>query len=281
MPLLATAEEIILAEINLENSLALKVADIVFGTPAIPTSAEDVAKANGHNAMVRVQALPTADAIGYTTVFYDRVDFAEVFTDLDGIQPLRIPARLDSVFVVHDIVPLINQYYGLSLKTSDIVAADINRTDWTVPLKATETSLGWVGECPVQLLPGDALLPSNFEPTTVTPYEYPYFNTKVGQGAIYSYPWRFDNFAAELQAAGTSITTTRLAAILKTVTGDAWTVYRSPIDFNLKEATVSYNGKNSSAYPTNPAVDNVLIIDLSLYCLNLGGKLYLHYNDPD
>jgi len=281
MPLLATAEEIILAEINLENSLALKAPDVVFGVPAIPTSAEDVAKANGHNAMVRVQALPTASAIGYTTVFYDRVDFNDVFTGLDGIQPLRIPARLDSVFVVHDIVPLINQYYGLSLRTSDIVAANIDRTEWTVPLKATDTSLGWIGEIVVQLLPGDALLASNFEPTTVSPYAYPYFNTKVGQAAVYSFPWRFDNFAAEFKAAGTTITTARLAAILKTVTGDAWTTYRSPIDFNLKEAIVSYNGKNSAAFPTNPSVDNVLIIDLSLYCLNLGGKLYLHYNDPD
>ncbi|QXO09588.1 hypothetical protein pEaSNUABM11_00164 [Erwinia phage pEa_SNUABM_11] len=281
MPLLATAENIILAEINTENSLALKVADMVFGIPAIPTSDEDIAKANGHNSMVRIQALATAPAIGYTTVYYDRVDFAEVFTDLDGIQPLRVPARLDSVFVSHDIVPLINQYYGLSLKTTDVESANIDRTDWTVVLKATATSLGWIGERVVQLLPGDALLPSNFDPTTVTPYSYPYFNTKVGQGAIYSYPWRFDNYAAELKAGGTTLTTTRLAAILKAVTGDAWLVYRSPIDYNLKEAIISYNGKNSSDYPTNPSVDNVLIIDLSLYCLNLGGKLYLHYNDPD
>lgn len=281
MPLLATAEEIILAEMNLENSLALKAPDMLFGQPGIPTTAEELAAANGHNSMVRVQALATAPAIGYTTVYYDRVDFADIFTDLDGNQPLVIPARLDSVFVSHDIVPLINQYYGLSLKTADVLSVDINRVDWTVQLTAAATSLGWIGTQVVQLLPGDALLPSNFDPTTVEPYSYPYFNTKVGQGAIYSYPWRFDNYAAELKAGGTTITMTRLAAIMKAVTGDAWLVYRSPIDYNLKEALVSYNGVNKSSLPTNPTVDNVLIIDLSLYCLNLGGKLYLHYNDPD
>jgi len=281
MPLLATAEEIILAEMNLENSLALKAPDMLFGQPGIPTTAEELAAANGHNSMVRVQALATAPAIGYTTVYYDRVDFADIFTDLDGNQPLVIPARLDSVFVSHDIVPLINQYYGLSLKTADVLSVDINRVEWTVQLIAADTSLGWIGSQVVQLLPGDALLPSNFDPTTVEPYSYPYFNTKVGQGAVYSYPWRFDDYAAELKAGGTTITVTRLAAILKAVTGDAWLVYRSPIDYNLKEAIVSYNGVNKSSLPTNPTVDNVLIIDLSLYCLNLGGKLYLHYNDPD
>lgn len=98
MPLLATAEKIIIAEVNVENNLDLKVEDVVFGVPAIPTSDEDLAKANGHNAMVRIQALATANAIGATTVYYDRVDFADMFTDPDGIQPLRVPARLDAVY---------------------------------------------------------------------------------------------------------------------------------------------------------------------------------------
>ncbi|MCT7475980.1 hypothetical protein N5V81_13435 [Escherichia coli] len=148
-------------------------------------------------------------------------------------------------------------------------------------LIATPTSLGWIGQQQVQLLPGDALLPANFEPLTVTPYEYPYFNIKVGQGAVYSYPWRFDNFAEEFQRLGAAITAERLAQILKTVTGDNWTTYRNPIDFNLREAVVVYNGRNKAELPTNPAVDNVLIVELSLYCLNFGGRLYLHYNDPD
>ncbi|AWN08869.1 putative virion structural protein [Salmonella phage SPAsTU] len=281
MPLLATAEQIIIAEVNLENNLDLKVDDVVFGVPAIPTSDEDLAAANGHNSKVRIQALATANAIGATTVFYDRVDFAEMFTDLDGVQPLRVPARLDTVFWMHDVVSLINQYYGLSLRPSDVENTEINRKTWTVDLIATPTSLGWIGQQVVQLLPGDALLPANFEPLTVQPYEYPYFNIKVGQGAIYSYPWRFDNFAEEFQRSGLTITMERLAQILKTVTGDSWSTYRNPIDFNLKEAIVVYNGRNKAELPTNPAVDNILIVELSLYCLNFGGRLYLHYNDPD
>lgn len=281
MPLLASAEQIILAEMNSENGLDLRVEDVVFGPPAIPTTAEDLAKANGHNAMVRIQALATANAIGATTVYYDRVDFAEMFTDIDGIQPLRIPARLDSVYTLHDIVGLINQFYGLRLKPVDVENTEIDRRTWLVELVATSESLGWIGRQWVQLLPGDALLPNNFEPATIVAYKYPYFNTKVGQGAVYSYPWRFDNYATEFQNPTIELTVERLAQILKTVTGDSWTTYRNPIDYNLREATVVYNGKNKAEFQTNPAVDNVLIIELSLYCLNLGGRLYLHYNDPE
>ncbi|QVW55802.1 hypothetical protein pEaSNUABM9_00221 [Erwinia phage pEa_SNUABM_9] len=281
MPLLATAEEVILKELNTENHLDLKVEDVVFGTPGIPTEPGDIDKAQGCNSMVRIQALATANAIGATTVYYDRVDFAEMFTDIDGVQPLRVPARLDAVFAAHDIVGLINQYYGLKLRASDVENTLIDRKTWMLDLIAEPTSLGWIGQQQVQLLPGDALLPVNFEPVTVMPYSYPYFNTKVGQGAVYSYPWRFDNYATEFKAYGLGITTDRLAQILKTVTGDGWSVYRNPIDYNLKEAVVVYNGVNKAEFPTNPSVDNVVIVELSLYSLNLGGRLYLHYNDPD
>ncbi|ANZ48444.1 virion structural protein [Erwinia phage vB_EamM_Caitlin] len=281
MPLLATAEEVILKALNTENHLDLKVAEVVFGVPATPTEPDDVTKAQGLNTMVRIQALATANAIGATTVYYDRVDFADMFTGVDGIQPMRIPARLDTVFTAHQVVGLINQYYGLSLRPNDILDTDIDRKTWMMDLIATPTSLGWIGQQQIQLLPGDALLPVNFDPVTVTPYEYPYFNTKVGQSAVYSYPWRFDNYAAEFQAAGLNITPERLGQILKTVTGDGWMVYRNPVNYNLKEAIVVYNGPNKASFPSNPSIDNVLVVELSLYSLNLGGRLYLHYNDPD
>lgn len=281
MPLLATAEEVILADINQKHGLDLKPADITFGEPRAPATSDEITAANGRNTMVRIQALATANAIGSTFIYYDRVDFADMYTDPDGIEPLRVPARLDSVFTSHDIVPLINQYYGLRLRPSDVVSVAIDRDTWRVELEADPLSLGWVGKQTVQLLPGDALLPSNFDSMTLDAYQYPYFNTRVGQAAVYSYPWRFDDYAAELKAAGTNLTLTRLGQILKTVTGDNWIVYRNPVDFNLTEAVISYNGKNSYDFPTKPSVDNVMVVDLSLYCLNLGGRLYLQYNDPD
>lgn len=281
MPILKRPEQLIVDRINLENKTDLKLTDVTLFTPRVPTTAEEIQNAQGRNSFVRIAATPLANATGATFVYYNRLDFTAMFTDETGIQPLIVPVDFDTVFTAWDVVPFINQYYGLMLEPKDVLEETINRGDWTVQLKAHPDSLGWIGEVPVQLVRGDALVPTNFTDVKIAPYAYPYFNTKVGQGAIYSYPWRFDNFAAELQGMGTTTNETRLAQILKSVTADNWMVYRSPVDFNLKEATVVYNGKNSRDLPTNPSVDNVMVIELSLYCLNFGGRLYLHYNDPE
>lgn len=281
MPILKRPEQLIVDRINLENKADLTLADVTLFTPKVPTTQDEIDLAAGRNTVVRVAATPIANATGATFVYYNRLDFTAMFTGPDGIQPLRVPVNFDTVFTAWDVVPFINQYYGLMLQTSDILDNTIDRNGWTFTLEAGVNSLGWIGSVPVQLVRGDALLAPNFTEVTVAPYAYPYFNTKVGQGAIYSYPWRFDDYAAELKAMGLTADNARLAQILKTVTGDSWLVYRSPVDFNLKEATVTYNGKNSRDLPTNPSVDNVMVIELSLYCNNFGGRLYLHYNDPE
>lgn len=281
MPILKRPEQLIVDRINLENKIDLTLADVTLFTPKVPTTEEELDLAQGRNTFVRVAATPIANATGATFVYYDRLDFTAMFTGSDGIQPLRVPVNFDTVFTAWDVVPFINQYYGLMLQPSDVLDHTIDRNDMTFVLEAATDSLGWVGSVPVQLLRGDALLEPNFTEVKIAPYAYPYFNTKVGQGAIYSYPWRFDAYAAELKAMGVNTDTVRLAQMLKAVTGDGWMVYRSATDYNLKEATVVYNGKNSRDLPTNPSVDNVMIIELSLYCNNFGGRLYLHYNDPE
>lgn len=281
MPILKRPEQLIVDRINLENKTGLKLTDVALFTPRTPTTDEELQLAQGRNSVVRVAATPLANATGATFVYYNRLNFTEMFTGPDGIQPLVVPVNFETVFTAWDVVPFINQYYGLMLEQRDVLEEPINRADWTFTLKANPESLGWIGEVPVQLVRGDALVAPNFPEVTIAPYAYPYFNTKVGQGAIYSYPWRFDSYAAELKAMGTKTDEVRLAQILKKVTADNWLVYRSPVDFNLKEAVVVYNGKNSRDLPTNPSVDNVMIIELSLYCINFGGRLYLHYNDPE
>lgn len=281
MPILKRPEQLVIDRINLENQTALTELDVTFFTPKAPSTAEDIELADGRNTVVRIAATPIANATGATYVYYNRLNFTAMFTGPDGAQPIIVPARRDVVMTARDLIPFVNQYYGLMLKPDDIEDLTINRADWTVDFQATETSLGWIGSVPVSIVEGDALLEPQFTEPTIAPYAYPHFNTKLGQGAVYSYPFRFDNYSAELKAMGTTTDTVRLAQILKAVTGDAWLVYRSATDFNLKESAISYNGKNSRDFPTNPSVDNVVIIDLSLYCNNFGGRLYLHYNDPE
>lgn len=281
MPILKRPEQLIVDRINLENKTALKLTDVTLFIPREPTTAEEITLAQGRNSVVRVAATPLANATGATFVYYNRLNFTEMFTGADGIQPLVVPVTYETVATAWDIIPYINQYYGLMLEPADVLEEYIDRANWTVMLKANPNSLGWIGEVPVTLVRGDALVKPNFTEVSIAPYSYPYFNTKVGQGAIYSYPWRFDDYAVELKAMGVTTDEVRLAQILKKVTADAWSVYRSPIDFNLKESVVVYNGRNSRDLPTNPSVDNVMIIELSLYCINFGGRLYLHYNDPE
>lgn len=281
MPILKRPEQLIVDRINLENSTALTLADVTFFTPKVPTTEEEVELAGGRNTVVRIAATPIAHATGATYVYYNRLNFTAMFTGPEGVQPIVVPALREVVHTARDLVPFVNQYYGLQLQPSDIVDNVIDRGTWMVDFVATETSLGWLGTVPVSVLEGDAILEPEFTTANIAPYAYPYFNTKLGQGAVYSYPFRFDAYAAELKQMQGEANTARLAQILKAVTGDAWTVYRSAIDFNLKEAKLAYNGKNSRDFPTNPSVDNVLTLELSLYCNNFGGRLYLHYNDPE
>lgn len=281
MPILKRPEQLIVDRINLENSTALTLADIAFFTPKVPTSEEDIELADGRNTVLRIAATPIANATGATYVYYNRLDFTAMFTGPGGVQPIVVPALREVVHTARDLIPFVNQYYGLKLKPEDIEDLVIDRGTWQVEFVAAELSLGWIGRVPVSVVEGDALLEPEFTTAIIAPYAYPHFNTKLGQGAVYSYPFRFDAYAAELKAMGTTTDTARLSQILKAVTGDAWLVYRSAIDYNLKESVISYNGKNSRDFPTNPSVDNVLIIELSLYCNNFGGRLYLHYNDPE
>lgn len=281
MPILKRPEQLVVDRINLENSTALTVADVQFFIPKVPTTDEDIDLAGGRNTVVRIAATPLANATGATYVYYNRLNFTQMFTDASGAQPMNVPVRRDTVYTARDLVPFVNQYYGLMLQPSDIKDLSIDRAGWVVDFEAEENSLGWIGKVPVYLTEGDALLEPQFTTLNIAPYAYPQFNTKLGQGAVYSYPYRFDTYAAELKAMGTAINEVRLAQILKLVTGDAWSSYRSPVDFNIREALISYNGRNSRDFPTNPSVDNVLVVELSLYCNNFGGRLYLHYNDPE
>lgn len=281
MAILKRAEQVIVDAVNRENSLNLTVKDLQFFTPTEPTVASDVTKADGRNTMCRVAATQLANATGATYVYFNRLDFSAVFTGPDGNQPLDVPVDLNNVNTAHGIIPALNQFYGMELQEKDIVNHPIDHTTNTVFIEAMPESLGWIGSVVAKVRQGDPQILTNFTNVAITGYSYPYFNTKLGQGAVYSYPFRFDDYAAEFQAAGLKIDISRLAAIIKAVTGNEWVVFRNPIDYNLKEAKVSYNGKNQPDFPTNPSKDNVMIVELSLYCTNFGGRLYLHYNDAD
>lgn len=55
--------------------------------------------------------------------------------------------------------------------------------------------------------------------------------------------------------------------------------YADPVTaFNLKHATVIYNGTNDNHLPTNALYQNVLILEFAPECESPAGRIYLQYN---
>lgn len=280
MSIIRNAKQQIVDDINSRNQLDITVDQLDYGKPYPPESEDDLFFAEGRNSVITLTAKVGAPALGRATVYYDRVDLSTVFTAPNGVNPMVVPVDLPRAITTHDIIPAINYYHGLDMSVDDIEPFLVDHENLTVVIQATPGSIGWLGSIVAKLAPGGPQLAQNFPNTeSIVPYVYPYYNVKLGSASVYSYPYKFDDYAAELLAAGTGLSLPRLAAIIKAVTGHPWEIWRMPSVYNLKEAVISYNGPNLAELPSNPNSQYVMVVDLSLYCINLGGKLLIHYSD--
>lgn len=273
----------VLKELNRLNSLNLTVDNVDLTGARVPTTEDEIFFAKGKNTVATLIAKQGAPGLGKESVYYDRTDISTMFASYgDEVgEYIQVPVDLTNCVTSRDVVPAFVYYYGIDIKPEHIEPILINKDKLTVVFRFEADCPGYTGETVVKLESGGALLAPNFPETLVDgPYEYPYFNTKVGQGAVYAYGYTFDDYAAELKNANTTISMDRLAKILAEVTNHPWDVFRLPSEYNLKEAKVAYNGPNHTSFKSNPLAENVLIIDLSLYCINLGGQMILHYADP-
>lgn len=274
--LIKSARQHLIDTVNSVAHLALEDDDVIFGVPqALPETT-----VAGSNTQVRLTMTQKAPARGAMNLQYHRVPFSTVFTDADGINPMRFPAGSTSN-TSHDIVGQIKQFCGMDIGVDDLVRTDIDWVGNRVLIKAAPESLGWLGEITAIISPGDVVISDAFTQNQLTnSFLYPYFNTKLGQAAVYSYRYDFSDYGTELKAVTASnIDLTRIAAILKAVTGDGWVMGRNPTDYNTRDADVLYNGLNTnSLYQGNKNYNRILVLNLSLYSLKLGGYLYLHYN---
>lgn len=276
--------QLVLDSVNTLNSIDLTLETVVFSDPHPPTTQDEIFFALGKNTVATLTAKEGAPGLGRDVVYYDRLDITTVFASYGSGEGeyIVLPVDLDNVQTAKDVVPALVYYYGYAVTPADVQPVIIDHENGAVMLRFEPSSPGYLGEIRVKLISGGAFLAPNFPVVQLDgPYEYPYFNTKVGQGAVYAYGYAFDDFAAELKAiTAQNISRERLAVILSTVTTHPWEVFRIPSEYNLKEATVVYNGPNQTAFKSNPLAENVLIINLSLYCINLGGQMILHYADP-
>lgn len=59
---------------------------------------------------------------------------------------------------------------------------------------------------------------------------------------------------------------------------ELWVIEGNDKEWNLSEARVTYNGKNSNDFATNSKYSHVLILAFPDECVTPRGKLYLQYN---
>lgn len=273
----------VLKEINRLNSLNLTVDNVDFVSAHTPATEDEIFFAKGKNTVATLVAKQGAPGLGKEFVYYDRTDISTMFASYGDEfgEYIQVPVDLTNCVTSRDVVPAFVYYYGIDIKPEHLEPVLIDKDKLTVQFRFVADCPGFTGETLVKLESGGALLAPNFPVNVVDgPYEYPYFNIKTGQGAVYAYGYTFDDYATELKNANTTISMERLAVILAEVTNHPWDVFRLPTEYNLKEAKVAYNGPNHTSFKSNPLAENVLIIDLSLYCINLGGQMILHYADP-
>lgn len=273
----------VLDEVNTRNSLNLTLDNVDFVNPHPPEGDDEIFFAQGKNTCATLVAKQGAPGLGRDKVYYDRIQLTQTFAsaEAEAGEKIVLPVDMSSVVTTRDIIPALVFYYGIYVLPEHVVPTLIDKVAGIASLQFEPTCPGFTGEIVVKVVSGGAMLAPNFPNVVIAgPYEYPYFNIKVGQGSAYSYGLIFDDYAAELKAANTSFSLDRLAQIIAEVSGHPWEVFRLPKEYNLKEAKIIYNGPNHISFKSNPLAENVLIVELSLYCINFGGQMILHYADP-
>lgn len=277
--LFANAKDAIVASINAKNGLFLKTSDIIFG-PGQRVSDLVPLPTTTKNSSVLIRVADGKPYSGQARVFYNRLDFATVFahTPLNTYAKLRVfrPSK------IWDLIPALNDYYGLNLTTEDIVDGDLELINGsgTAVITANTRSLGWVGQFTVTIAPGDAKIEQWLTDTDLAGVAYPSGQSDKGQAEVYSYRYDCTTWATALSTAVVGDITQELADLLVEITGDSWTFEAG--EYSLQGATVSYCGVNTVDKPSNPLYGNLLEITLGSACTNFAGVLRFHFNlDPD
>lgn len=277
--LFARAEVAILASINAKNGTFFKSDDLLFG-PGQAVADLTPVPSTTKNSSVLLRVNDGKPYSGQTRVFYDRLDFAQVMAHT----PLNTYAKLRAFrpTTIHELIPALNDYYGLNLTAADIVDGPLTLVNGTgqVVIQANPRSIGWRGEFTVTVAPGDAKLEQWLTDTDLSGIEYPSGQSTKGQAEVYSY--RYDASShwqalrdVEVPADG-MLVPQAICDILVEVTGDDWNFNAG--DYSLVGAMIKYNGANSSDKQTNPAFMSIMEIELGDACTNFAGKLHIHYN---
>ncbi|QXO09864.1 hypothetical protein pEaSNUABM38_00142 [Erwinia phage pEa_SNUABM_38] len=287
MAIYQPSKDVLLAAVNSQNSLTIKLTDITYSAPK-DIRGTDQESTTQRNTLVKITATPTGSWTGKKNLFYNRLKVEDIQTLIgDTLQ-------VGSVTHLHDALIGLNNRYGFAFETADVENTEL---EWEpdgltgfLDITAKTDSLGWIGSARFKLAKGDESLQSAVTTTTLNGLKYP--NGDMGSVAqtaviaeIYSYP--FDHTANRdalltyrtgVLAAGADLN--NLVTLLNGITGTTW-VATNAASWGLLGAEITYNGLNKAEFPTNTKYKYAMAIKLPATTTNIKGTLYVQYSDPD
>lgn len=290
MAIYQPSKDVLLAAVNSQNSLSVKMTDIVWSAPKDIRGTEKETTTQ-RNTMVKITADGVAGSTwsGKKNLYYNRMkveDLAIILGDTLAIGP--------SNATLHAALIGLNQRYGFVLEEGDWLDADIewngDKTAGTVKVTADPESIGWIGQYTFKVVKGDESLVSSVTTNVLTGLKYP--NGQMGSetvagiiAPVYSYPFNFTKYRDALLAFTPGILSgqplTDMVNLLKDITGTAW-VATTAASYGLAGAEVMSVGLNDPvAMPTNAKYKYALVLKLPATCTSIVGNLYLQFNDLD
>lgn len=263
----------------------------VYGLPQVMVPANN----NNRNTRIVMRGIPGKGYRGLVTFNYNRIDFAQLFKDID----VTVTHYTANTFAL--ILPTFNAVYGLALTAAEMAnpswSIGTNTTTVTVTtagVASTTSSLAFIGTIPKFVwLRGGKTLDTIITKTETT---MPTIIAPTGNLVSMDFVYRGMDFSAlktqiiNVNSSPNSTTWPALATGLKNITGDNWLYNNSSQLFNLYNASLALytglpvpavDGANFNYVDTNA----VARIALSSLCTGktelgstLGAYLYLPFN---
>lgn len=276
MFLYPNGKQFIINYLNKTNKTSLSPQEYIWLGPRALTEDEKTTFPTCDTA-VQIKSSADAKTYGNLDLYYTRYDISK-FLGIGTENDIELPISPITVSSNYECLGSLYQFLGIELTKDEVKLESVNWDNRTARFELLPNSLLWFGVLTVRIRPGDSVLSDlvgNNETSTM--FSYPNFNTNNGQGPIYAYGVNFTEAMRPYAGKGLDIKPADLMGILAT-TGDPWTLFRSPSNWNLFESEVIYNGPNGPDFPTDPFYENVCVVKLALYCTNLAGTLYIQYN---
>lgn len=270
-----TSAELVYGLINHDNETDYTSLTLRLGTPTVNNNAQ-----HDRNTKIFAQTRPGAPKQGSTYFYYDRISLAYY---LQNYPDLEVDIT-DEMITMRDLIPWMNETFGLGLVAEDVRADLIDRSPNAENRFAmSAASLAWQDSVLLQItvppvdiatLEGNPALDA-IEVVSEHPRTY---------GQLYGY--QVDTTAMTALLTGlpigalSNLNGQNLSQALSTATTDYWAFDATPVVRNLYGASVRFNGRSSdqALYPTKPDNAYMVIVDIvESECLEFEGPLVLYY----